>query len=400
MVKETTYYDVLGVKPNCTLDELKKAYRKLALKYHPDKNPNEGEKFKQISQAYEVLSNPEKRRIYDQGGEQALKEGGGNGFSAPMDIFDMFFGQAFGGRGRGRARERRGKDVIHQLSVSLEELYKGAVRKLALQKNVICDKCEGRGGKKGAVETCPACHGNGMQVHIQQLGPGMIQQIQSMCSECRGQGERINPKDRCKQCQGKKTIRDRKILEVHVDKGMVDGQKIVFGGEGDQEPGLEPGDIIIVLDEKEHEMFKRSGCDLIMRMNIELVEALCGFQRVIRTLDDRDLVITCLPGEVTKHGDVKCILNEGMPQYKNPFEKGRLIIQFLVNFPATIPPEVIPQLENCLPPRPESMIPDGAEECLLMEMDPEHEARRREYKNAYDEDESGTGPSRVQCATH
>lgn len=106
------------------------------------------EQFKQISQAYEVLSNPEKRRIYDQGGEQAIKEGGmgGNGFSSPMDIFDMFFGQAFGGGGRGGARgrrERRGKDVIHQLSVSLEELYKGAVRKLALQKNVICDKCEG-----------------------------------------------------------------------------------------------------------------------------------------------------------------------------------------------------------------------------------------------------------------
>jgi DnaJ family protein A protein 1 len=107
------------------------------------------EQFKQISQAYEVLSNPEKRRIYDQGGEQAIKEGGmgGNGFSSPMDIFDMFFGQAFGGGGRGGARsrrERRGKDVIHQLSVSLEELYKGAVRKLALQKNVICDKCEGK----------------------------------------------------------------------------------------------------------------------------------------------------------------------------------------------------------------------------------------------------------------
>ena len=196
-----------------------------------------------------------------------------------MDIFEMFFG---GGRRRGR-RERKGQNVIHQLSVSLEELYKGTVRKLALQKNVICDKCEGKhfekskkllldklffkfctnfdfvlgvGGKKGAVEQCTNCNGTGMQVQVEQLGPGMLQRLQSMCTECQGQGERINSKDRCKQCNGRKTIRDRKILEVHVDKGMVDGQKIIFSGEGDQEPGLEPGDIVILLDEKEHEVFK------------------------------------------------------------------------------------------------------------------------------------------------
>ncbi|KAJ8674835.1 hypothetical protein QAD02_010621 [Eretmocerus hayati] len=400
MVKETTFYDLLGVKPGCSPDDLKKAYRKLALKYHPDKNPNEGERFKQISQAYEVLSNPEKKRIYDQGGEQALKEGGmggPGGFSSPMDIFEMFFGGGGGGRGEGR-RKRKGQDVIHQLSVSLEELYKGTVRKLALQKNVICDKCDGIGGKKDAVEQCSACHGTGCRVQIQQLAPGMLQQFSSTCGECKGAGERIKPKDRCKQCNGKKTIRDRKILEVFVDKGMVDGQKIMFADEGDQEPDREPGDIVILLEEKEHEIFKRNGSDLIMRMNIELVEALCGFQKVIRTLDERDLVVTSLPGEVVKHNDLKCIPGEGMPVYKDPFTKGRLIIQFVVNFPKSIDPAIIPTLEKCLPPREQVIVPDGAEECNLMEVDPHEESRRREQRQAYEEDDGR--PSRVQCATN
>ena len=124
----------------------------------------------------------------------------------------------FVGRGR-RAGPQKGKDVIHQLKVSLEDLYNGAVRKLALQKNAICTKCEGRGGKKGAVQTCGNCRGTGMQIRVQQLGPGMVQQIQSMCHECQGQGESISAKDRCKNCQGRKVTRERKILEVHIDKG-------------------------------------------------------------------------------------------------------------------------------------------------------------------------------------
>ena len=206
----------------------------------------------------------------------------------------MFFG---GGGGRRGKKDNKGKDVIHQLSVTLEDLYNGTTRKLALQKNVICDKCEGRGGKQGAVQKCTTCKGSGSQVILNQLGAGMYQQIHTTCRECDGNGEKINPKDMCKTCNGKKIVHERKILEVHIDKGMEDGQKIHFYGEGDQSPGLEPGDIIIILEEKDHSIFKRKDMDLFMKMELNLNEALCGFRRTIKTLDNRILVISSLPGK-------------------------------------------------------------------------------------------------------
>ncbi|XP_005730066.1 dnaJ homolog subfamily A member 1 [Pundamilia nyererei] len=394
MVHETGYYDLLSVEPNASQDEIKKAYRKLALKYHPDKNPNEGEKFKHISQAYEVLSDPKKRDLYDQGGEQAIKEGGMGGGGSPMDIFNMFFG----GGGR-MQRERKGKNVVHQLSVSLEEMYNGSTRKLGLQKNVICEKCEGYGGKKGALEKCTNCKGRGVQVRVQQVGPGMIQQIQSMCPDCQGQGEKFNSKDRCKNCNGQKVERKKKILEVHIDKGMKDGQKITFHGEGDQEPGLEPGDVIIVLDQKDHPVFQRRDNNLIMRMDIKLVEALCGFRNTIQTLDNRTLVISSQPGEVIKHNDVRCVMNEGMPLYKEPYERGQLIIQFQVEFPEKnwLPEHLMFQLERLLPPREDVMVTDDMEEVELSEAD--LKSQQKHYSGeAYEEDDDNPRGG-VQCQT-
>jgi len=405
MVKETKYYDILEVKPTATDAELKKAYRKLALKYHPDKNPNEGERFKLISQAYEVLSNPDKRRVYDEGGEEALKGGGGGGgfdFHSPMDIFDMFFG---GGRRRGPERERRGKDVIHQMPVRLEEMYNGATKKLSISKKVVCDKCQGRGGKEGSVQKCNPCRGTGVQVRMHQIGPGMIQQTQSVCPECRGEGEIIPAKDRCKTCQGKKTVQEQKVLEVHIDKGMRDGQKQVFSGEGDQEPGIPPGDVVVVLDEQEHPTFVRKIHHLIMRMELELVEALCGFQKSITTLDNRHLLITVLPGEVIKNGELKCVPGEGMPHHKNPYEKGNLIIQFFVRFPPQnfIPQDKVAQLETFLPPRRECLVPDNAEHATLVELDPTRDQHGRGgghfRSDSYDDEDMGGPPGGVRCQT-
>lgn len=162
----------------------------------------------------------------------------------------------------------------------------------------------------------------------------MVQQMQAICRECSGEGEMLNEKDRCKECAGKKTIKQKKAFEVHVDKGMHDSQKITYRGESNQEPGgAETGDLIVVLQMKEHETFSRVHDDLFMSHTINITEALCGFKLVIKHLDGRSLVLTHPAGEILAPGSVRAIQNEGMPIYKNPFEKGNLYIKFDVKFP-------------------------------------------------------------------
>lgn len=222
-----------------------------------------------------------------------------------QDLFSQLFGGGggfFGGGGSPRqSGPRKGKDLVHRVHVTLEDLYKGKTTKLALTRNVICSKCSGRGGKEGAVRTCNTCNGRGIRMIVRQMGP-MIQQIQQPCNDCSGTGEIINHKDKCKSCNGRKTVQEKKMLEVHIDKGMKGGQHITFSGESDQAPGTVPGDVIIVIEEKPHERFKRQDTSLWTEVTIDLLTALAGGQFAIKHLDDRALMVTILPGEVISEG--------------------------------------------------------------------------------------------------
>ncbi|AFR93444.1 chaperone regulator [Cryptococcus neoformans] len=401
MVKETKYYDLLGVKPDADANDIKKAYRKSALRHHPDKG-GDPELFKEMTHAYEVLSDDQQRSLYDQLGEAGLKEGGMGGGVDPQDLFSQLFGGGggfFGGGGGRSSGPRRGRDLVHRISVSLEDLYKGKVQKLALSKSVICKTCDGRGGKQGAVQTCTGCQGRGVKVMLRQLGP-MMQQIQQPCTECEGTGEMMNPKDRCKTCSGKKTTQERKVLEVHIDKGMKGGQQIKFAGESDQQPGTIPGDVIIVIEEKPHPRFERKGDDLFYNAKIDLLTALAGGDFAIEHLDEHALHVTIVPGEVIKPDALKIISGQGMPSYRH-HELGDLYVRLTVEFPNTIPVENIPLLEKALPARkamPKFNKKIHIDEVVLSEPNERHAKNAATGEDEDMEDEDDDGRPGVQCA--
>lgn len=253
---------------------------------------------------------------------------------------------------------------------------------------------------------CAGCQGTGMKVSIRHLGPSMIQQMQHPCNECKGTGETINDKDRCPQCKGEKVVQEKKVLEVHVEKGMQNSQKITFPGEADEAPDTVTGDIVFVLQQKEHPKFKRKSEDLFVEHTLSLTEALCGFQFVLTHLDGRQLLIKSNPGEVVKPDSYKAINDEGMPMYQRPFMKGKLYIHFTVEFPDTLSLDQVKGLEAVLPAKPSSQLTDmeidECEETTLHDVNMEEENRRKQQQQqqeAYDEDDDMPGGAqRVQCA--
>ncbi|KAK0410663.1 hypothetical protein QR680_005260 [Steinernema hermaphroditum] len=419
---DTTLYDALGVRPDASDDEIKKAYRKLAKEYHPDKNPNHGDKFKEISAAYEILSDPDKRETYDAHGLEGMN--GGEGFSG-ADLFSNLFGGGGGGHpfasffggggGGGRPRRRKGQDTVHALKISLEEAYKGKTSKLQLSKKIVCDTCKGSGSKNGSSQTCTGCRGQGRKMVMRQIGPGMVQQMVTTCDVCHGEGTMVPEKDKCKACSGNKTIQTKKVLEVNIRRGVNNNEKIVFAREGDQEPGVEPGDVIIVIQTKEHELFERKGENLYMEKTITLNEALTGFQFVIKHLDGRDVIVTGKPGDIIEPDSVRGILDEGMPIPSAPDQRGILFVKFDVKFPEDHfldEESLYMELAKHLPPKKAFVMPTGddVEEVSLMPFDEKrHSSNRGGHREAYHDDEydddeemgghgfHSAGPG-VQCA--
>ncbi|KAF7984077.1 hypothetical protein HWV62_17638 [Athelia sp. TMB] len=408
MVRERKFYDLLEVPVDASESDLKKAYRKKALRLHPDKG-GDPDKFKEVTHAYEVLSDPDKRSIYDARGEAGLSETGGMGGMDPQDLFSQLFGGGGGGGGfgggffgggggGGRSQgQRKTKDLVHRVHVTLEDLYKGKTTKLALTRNALCVKCHGKGGKEGAVKPCGGCQGRGVKVTLRQMGP-MIQQIQSNCDDCSGSGEIINAKDRCNTCKGKKVMPEKKLLEVHIDKGMKGGETIQFSGESDQAPGAVTGDVIIVIEEKPHERFKRQDTDLITDVEVDLLTALGGGQLAIKHLDDRALIVNLVPGEVIKNDELKVIRGQGMPS-KRHHEPGDMFVKFTVKFPEHMDPAVISHLEKALPPR--NPIEKFPKSTLLEEVDLDEVDARAGARAMQDDPMDGEyseGEPRVQCA--
>ncbi|KAI0297243.1 hypothetical protein B0F90DRAFT_916795 [Multifurca ochricompacta] len=364
MAIETELYDVLGVPSNATGDDIKKAYRKKARNLHPDKNPNDPDaiqNFQELGAAYEILNDPNTREIYDSHGMQGLAGSGGPQSGPDMgDIFSQFFGGGLGGgpgtsftfdfNGSGGPFRKRnkGEDTVVPYEVKLEDLYNGKTVRVNMEKEVECGVCKGSGAKGNAKsKKCVTCEGKGWKHVYSQVSTVRIATSRAPCTDCHGTGEILREKDRCKKCKGEKVVKEKTRQEVHVERGMPDGQRIVLAGAGDQEPGLPPGDVIFVLKTQRHKSFERSGSDLLATVSITLSEALLGFDRiVINHLDGRGVRVASPPSKVINSGTTIILRNEGMPTYKNPDMRGNLYIVLEVEMPgedwmSTIDQEVL-----------------------------------------------------------
>ncbi|GGP42314.1 molecular chaperone DnaJ [Saccharothrix coeruleofusca] len=314
------YYGTLGVSRNATPEEIKRAYRKLARQLHPDVNPNEEARFKEVTAAYEVLSDPKKRQVVDLGGDPLEPGGGGAGARDPFagfglgDIMDAFFGAGSGGGGRGpRSRVQPGSDALIRLSMTLEECAAGANRELTVDTAILCDVCVGSGTAKGTSPVrCDTCGGRGEVQSVQRSFLGQVVTARP-CPVCRGFGEVIP--DPCGQCAGEGRVRSRRTISVQIPAGVAEGMRVRLAGQGEVGPGGGPaGDLYVEVEEVPHEIFERDGADLHCSVRIPMTTAALGAVLPLRTLDgEEELEIE--PG--TQPATELVLPGRGMPRLRS-----------------------------------------------------------------------------------
>ena len=358
MANKRDYYEVLGVDKNATEDEIKKAYRKIAIKYHPDRNPGDKEaeeKFKEAAEAYDVLHDPQKRQQYDQFGFDAPGGFGfgGGGFTMD-DIFSMFgsvfegggfggFG-GFGGSRGGSQRKYRGGDLRLKVKLNLQEVATGVTKKFRVRKDVTCPHCHGNGCEPGSSpESCPTCHGSGYTVQTKQTLFG-IMQTQGSCPTCHGEGTII--KNKCHECGGDGVVKGDEVVEVKIPAGVADGMVLTMSGKGNAGPhnGI-AGDIQVFISEESNDTFVRQDNDLIYNLLLDFPTAALGGEVKIPTIDGKNLKINLEPG--IQPGTTKRLRGKGLPAVQGYGSgTGDIIVNISVYVPKTLSREEREALEK------------------------------------------------------
>jgi DnaJ-related protein SCJ1 len=350
---------LLGIDRKASERDIKRAYRTLSKRYHPDKNPGDEtahQKFVEIAEAYEALSDPDQRKIYDQYGHEGLKQrqgqGGGGGSAHhhdPFDLFSRFFGG--GGHFGHRAGERRGQDMEVRVAVPLRDFYNGITTEFQLEKQQICEECEGSGSADGQVDTCGTCAGHGVIIRKHMLAPGIFQQVQVQCESCAGRGKTI--KHKCKSCEGARVVRKLHTFPLVVERGMARGHVLVYENDADESPDWVAGDLRVTLVEQEpglergNEMrvdgtfFRRRGSELHWTEVLSLREAwMGGWSRNVTHLDGHVVRLGRERGQTVQPGTVETVPGEGMPiwhedgdsvYHKTQF--GNLFVEYVVVLP-------------------------------------------------------------------
>jgi len=343
MAVKRDYYEVLGVARGCSADDLKKAYRKLALEHHPDRNPDNPEadkRFKELSEAYAVLSDPEKRRSYDMFGHSGVGAGAA-GFDFTdfgfQDIFDAFFG---GGAGtRSRRRTSRGTDLRYDLTITFEEAYAGVEKEIDVPRLATCESCSGSGAEPGSeVDTCSSCGGSGQVRRTAQSLFGQVVNV-TACPQCRGEGKTIRKP--CHECRGQGRVEKRRRLSVRIPPGVDTGSQIRLTAEGEAGVrGGTPGDLYVVLRVKSHPQLHRRDQDIVYELRINVVQAALGDRIEVPTLDG-PVEVTIPPG--TQYGQTFRLPGRGMPSLRG----GRRGDEFVV-VQVVVPKDLSPEQKSLL----------------------------------------------------